>query len=132
MLQRPSANVLMYLKRAAVARERAKEAETAAEKRFHNRLESAWMNLAASTACVEHVDLFLHTIEGAVLPYNLCPSCHGLMVIEMAEILDTEEVYGFHCLRCGAHDMRSALPRGAVAEQVLAASPRREAILTGK
>ena len=48
VLQRPSANVLMYLKRAAVAREHAQEAETVTEKRFHHRMESVWMNLAAN------------------------------------------------------------------------------------
>ena len=54
-------------------------------------------------------------MDGAILPYDGCPSCHGLMMLEEAEFLDKEEVFGFRCRRCGAHESRSALPRGAPA-----------------
>jgi len=123
VLLRPSANVLMYLKRAAVAREHAADAKSTAEKSFHHAMEGRWMSLAASTAFVERVDLFLHTMEGAVLPYDGCPSCHGLMVLEAAEIHDAEEVFGFRCRRCGAHEIRSMLPQRGRHAGARAAAP---------
>jgi hypothetical protein len=132
VLLRPSANVLMYLKRAAVARERAQGVRSADEKRFHHQMESRWMNLAASTAFVERVGLFVHSMEGSIVPYDGCPSCHGLMVLETAEIGEEDEVFGFRCRRCGAHQSRWMPPHGVAAVQALAPPPQWDRLWTGK
>lgn len=106
MLLRPSESVLMYLNRAVRSRELAHQAATRDEHEFHARMESSWMNLAASTALVERVDLSLHTIDGALLPYDACRGCHGLMSIETVESFRCEEIYTFKCHRCGSTEQR--------------------------
>ena len=104
VLQRPNDNVLMYLNRASRARERAQHTANTSERVFHERMETSWMNLAASTAFVERVDLFLH--KGEVLPYAVC-QCVGLMRITTVETSVEEDVFTFECRRCGATDSRA-------------------------
>jgi hypothetical protein len=96
----------MYLNRASRARERSQHTDNAAERTFHERMETSWMNLAASTAFVERVDLFLHTVEGAVLPYEACSECLGLMRITTIDSGVREDIFTFECRRCGATDSR--------------------------
>jgi hypothetical protein len=98
----------MYLNRASRARERAQHTKNAAERTFHEGMETSWMNLAASTAFVERVDLFLHTVEGEVLPYAACSECVGLMRITTIESDVHEDVFTFECRRCGATGTRTA------------------------
>ena len=97
----------MYLDRAMRSRERAHHAATRDDREFHERMEFSWMNLAASTALVERADLFLHTIDGALLPYDACRGCHGLMSIETVEGRGTEDIYTFKCRRCGSREQRN-------------------------
>jgi hypothetical protein len=63
MLKKESAAVRLYLERAANAGEKAAAAVDPATRRFHLAMESKWMDLAASTAVVERVDLFLQSRE---------------------------------------------------------------------
>lgn len=66
MLQRESARVRLYLERVAAARERAANDTDPKSAAFHKAMEREWMDLAASAAFVERVDLFLHTREISV------------------------------------------------------------------
>jgi len=106
VLQRLSHDVLMYLERAHRARERAQQSPSKAERVFHERMESSWMNLAASAAFVARVDLFLHTLENNALPYDGCPQCRSVMRIKTIETARHEDVFVFECRGCGAIEQR--------------------------
>ena len=114
VLQRPSQNVLMYLDRATRARNLAQHAATKADREFYERMEASWMNLAASTAFVERVDLFIHTMESAALPYSGCQACRGLMRIATIESIESGDIYTFKCRRCGSEEQRTLPKKSAV------------------
>jgi len=63
MLRKESAVVRLYLERAADASEKAAAAADPGTPRFYLAIESKWTDLAANTAFVERVDLFLQTRE---------------------------------------------------------------------
>jgi hypothetical protein len=107
MYPRLSHNVLTYLNRATRARELSQQATNGAEREFHQRLESSWMTLAASSAVVERVDLFLHSMECRSLPYHCCAECNGLMVTETIEAGRLASNYRLRCRHCGAVEDRT-------------------------
>ena len=67
------------------------------------------MGLAASTAFVERVDLFLHTLDGASAPYDTCIQCHGVMAIEVLEAGGQQEMYTLRCRHCGDTEQRTVV-----------------------
>ena len=91
----------MYLNRAERARERAQRAETAVDRAFHQRMEASWMRLAASSSLVERADLFFHTLQAGVVPYDACASCQGIMMMETVDAERHQEIYRMKCDRCG-------------------------------
>jgi hypothetical protein len=107
VLQRQSHDVLMYLDRAHRARERAQESLTKTERAFHERMENTWMNLAASVAFAERVDLFLHTLQHAALPCDGCPECRSLMRISTIESAKYQDIFTFECRSCGSIEQRT-------------------------
>jgi Zn finger protein HypA/HybF involved in hydrogenase expression len=66
------------------------------------------MDLAASTAVVERVDLFLHTREFRLRlsPSDLCPDCHKRMSLKAVETTAELEEHTFRCRKCGSEHMR--------------------------
>jgi hypothetical protein len=115
VLQRLSHDVLLYLDRADRARERAQLSPNKAERLFHHRMEDSWMNLAASAAFVERVDLFLHTVENSARPYDGCPECRGLMRLMTIESANGEDIFTFECRSCGSLEQRTLARREALA-----------------
>jgi len=102
MLQRPSPRVSVYLDRAELARDEARRARDENTRAFHERQEAAWMNLAATTAFAERVDLFLHTIGRSSPPGDRCPDCHRFMRVANIEATADEQIFTFMCMSCGA------------------------------
>jgi hypothetical protein len=108
MLRTASAAVRLYLERAATASEKAAAAADPGTRRFYLEMESKWMDLAASTAFVERVDLFLQTREFRLrLPSSdLCAGCNGRMSLKgVHSTLEVEE-HVFRCGRCGSEHTR--------------------------
>jgi hypothetical protein len=108
MLAKESAAVRLYLERAANARERAAAAVDETTRKFHLAMESKWMDLAASTAVVERVDLFLQTREFRLRlsPSDLCPDCNErTLLMAVHTTLEVEE-HIFRCRNCGREHTR--------------------------
>lgn len=122
VLQSQSRNVMMYLARAAWAREQARLATLKSERTFHERMEQRWLDLAASTAFVERVDLFLHTLDTTTPPHGTCPHCDGLMSVELLEITRYREMYTLRCGRCGGVERRMVVPAAPAASGTHASS----------
>jgi hypothetical protein len=112
MLAKESAAVRIYLERAANARERAAGAVGPATRRFYLAMESKWMDLAASTAFVERVDLFLQTREFRLRlsPSDLCPNCHDRMLLQAVHTTIEVEEHTFQCRNCGSEHTRRIRP----------------------
>jgi len=108
MLRRESAAVRLYLERAANARERASVAVDETARQFHRAMESKWMDLAASTAVVERVDLFLQTRDFRLRlsPSDLCPNCHQRMSLTVVQTTAELEEHTFQCRNCGSTHTR--------------------------
>jgi hypothetical protein len=100
----------MYLKRADQAHTWGLAAELKSERVFYERMERRWMDLAASTAFVERVDLFLNTLEGPGRPHDACPRCQGLMTTEVIEASHYSETYTLRCRDCGETEKRMVVP----------------------
>ncbi len=81
MLTRLNPIVTMYLDRAERAHARARRATTAADREFHQLMEASWMNLAASSAFAERVELFLHARRARAAPRDAAAR-HGAMANE--------------------------------------------------
>ena len=116
MLRRESAAVRLYLERAANARERASVAVDETARQFHRAMESKWMDLAASTAVVERVDLFLQTREFRLRlsPSDLCPFCRRRMSPKTIQPSAELETYTFHCRGCGFEHTRCSRIDGSL------------------
>jgi hypothetical protein len=108
MLRKTSAAVRLYLERAANAREKALSAVDPGTKHFYLMMESKWMDLAASTALVERVDLFLQTREFRLRlsSSDLCPYCNGRMSLKAVHSTLAVEEHIFRCRRCGSEHTR--------------------------
>jgi hypothetical protein len=108
MLQRESAAVRLYLERAASAGERASAATDPTTRRFHLAMQSKWMDLAASTALTERVDLFLHSREFRLRlsSCDLCPGCHQRMSLIAVEAAAGLETHTFRCRNCDSEHTR--------------------------
>jgi hypothetical protein len=107
VLQSQSATVTLYLTHAAKARERAQQTALKSERTFYDRMEQRWLTLAASTALVERVDLFIHTLQSSALPHDQCARCHGIMPIETIEVTSHQEIYTLRCRTCGDAERRT-------------------------
>lgn len=105
-LEGPRPTVGMYLARAAKSRALAQDAVTDNLRDFHRRMETSWMNLAASTASAERADLFLHTVASRAPPCDTCPKCCRLMRVSTIEADPAEDVYTFACTSCGVTQER--------------------------
>jgi uncharacterized protein with PIN domain len=108
MLRRDSAAVRLYLERAATASEKAAAATDLNTRRFYLAMESKWMDLAASTALAERVDLFLHTREFRLRlsPSDLCPDCNERMLLKAVHTTLEVEEHIFQCRNCGSERTR--------------------------
>jgi DNA-directed RNA polymerase subunit RPC12/RpoP len=108
MLRKESAAVRLYLERAAHASEKAAAAVDPATRRFHLAMESKWMDLAASTAVVERVDLFLQSRDFRLRlsPSDLCPDCHERMLLKAVQTTAELEEHTFQCRNCGSKHTR--------------------------
>jgi hypothetical protein len=108
MLRKTSAAVRMYLERAADAHEEALASVDPKTRHFYLMMESKWMDLAASTALVERVDLFLQSREFRLrLPTSdLCADCHERMSLKGVHSTFAFEDHIFECLNCGFTHMR--------------------------
>jgi hypothetical protein len=108
MFRKESAAVRLYLERAANARERTSNAVDETTRRFHRAMESKWTDLAASTAVVERVDLFLQTREfrPCLSPSDLCPDCHQRMSLTGVQTITELEEHAFQCRTCGSEHTR--------------------------
>jgi hypothetical protein len=108
VLQRQSDAVRLYVERAATASEKASAATNPTVRRFHLAMESKWMDLAASTAFVERVDLFLHTREFwlRLSPSDLCPDCHNRMLLKVVQTTAESEAHTFRCRKCNFEHTR--------------------------
>jgi len=108
MLRKESAAVRLYLERAANARERASTAVDEPTRKFYQAMESKWMDLAASTALVERVDLFLQTREFRLRlsSSDLCVDCNGRMLLKAVHSTLELEEHILRCRRCGSEHTR--------------------------
>jgi len=106
MLRKESAAVRLYLERAANASEKAAAAVDPATRRFYLAMESKWMDLAASTAVVERVDLFLQSRQLRLSPSDLCPDCHQRMSLKAIQTTAELEEHAFRCGNCGSEHTR--------------------------
>jgi hypothetical protein len=108
VLRRESATVRLYLEKAATASEKASAATDPTTRRFHLAMESKWMDLAASTAVVERVDLFLHTREFRLRLSlsDLCPDCHDRMLLKAIQATAEFDSHTFRCRKCGFEHTR--------------------------
>jgi hypothetical protein len=95
MLRKDSAAVRLYLERAGNAREKAAAAVDETTRKFHQAMESRWMDLAASTALRERVDLFLQTREFRIrlARSDLCPDCRERMLPKAVETTAGRRAY---------------------------------------
>jgi len=77
-------------------------------RQFHQAMESKWMDLAASTAIVEHVDLFLQAREFRLRlpPSDLCPFCQRRMWPKAGQPSAEFEKHVFQCRDCGREHTR--------------------------
>jgi DNA-directed RNA polymerase subunit RPC12/RpoP len=66
------------------------------------------MDLAASTALVERVDLFFQTREFRLRlsSSDLCPDCNGRMLLKAVHSTLELEEHIFGCRRCGSEHTR--------------------------
>jgi hypothetical protein len=108
MLRKESAAVRLYLERAANASEKAAAAADETTRKFHQAMESKWLDLAASTAFRERVDLFLQTREFRLRlsAADLCPRCAQRMSLKVVETTAELEEYTFQCRNCGSEHWR--------------------------
>ena len=108
MLRKESAAVRLYLEPAANAREKGLAAVDETMRQFYQAMESKWMDLAASTALVERVDLFLQTREFRfrLSSSDLCPDCNGRMLLKAIHSTLELEEHLFRCRRCGSERTR--------------------------
>jgi hypothetical protein len=108
VLRKTSAAVHLYLERAANAREKALAAVDPGTQTFYVLMESKWLDLAASTALVEGVDLFLQTREfrPRLSSSDLCPDCNGRMSLKVVHSAFELEEHVFQCLNCGSEHTR--------------------------
>jgi hypothetical protein len=106
MLRKESEAVRLYLERAANASEKAAAAADPATRRFYLAMESKWMDLAASTAVVERVDLFLQSRQLRLSPSDLCPDCHQRMLLKAIQTTAGLEEHAFRCGNCGSEHTR--------------------------
>ena len=107
-LPRTSHSVHMYLGRAGRAREHAQTAANESERAFHQRMERSWANLAATSALIEGVDLFLHARQHHRLPpLSQCPDCSKLMTMRVLKADRGRLVFNFECASCGCREERS-------------------------
>jgi hypothetical protein len=108
MLKKGSTAVRLYLERAATAQERASAAVDETTRQFHRAMESKWMDLAASTAVVERVDLFLQTRDFRLRlsPSDLCPNCHQRMSLTVVQTTAELEEHTFQCPTCRCEHTR--------------------------
>ena len=108
MLRKQGVAVRLYLERAANASEKAAAATDLTTRRFHLAMEAKWMDLAASTAFAERVDLFLQTREFRLRlsPSDLCPDCHGRMLLKAIQTTAEREEHIFRCRNCGSEHTR--------------------------
>ena len=108
MLLKESAAVRLYLERAANASEKAAAVADPAIRRFYLAMESKWMDLAASTALCERVDLFLQTREFRLRlsPSDLCPDCHQRMLFKAIQKSAELEEHTFRCPSCASERTR--------------------------
>jgi hypothetical protein len=111
MLRKESAAVRLYLERAANASEKAAAAVDPVTRRFYLAMESKWMDLAASTALRERVDLFLQTREFRLrlAPSDLCLDCRGRMLPTAVQTTTELEEHTFRCRNCGSEHTRRFL-----------------------
>ena len=109
MLQSQSPAVTSYLTRAADAREQAQRATLKSERTFYERMEQRWLDIAASTASAERVDLFIHTLQITSLPHDACPRCHHVMSVEVVETTGRQEIYTLRCRGCGDTEQRTVV-----------------------
>jgi hypothetical protein len=106
-IPRTSPSVHMYLDRAGRARERAQNGANKAERAFHKRMERSWADLAAKTAVIEGVDLFLHARQHDQLPpLSQCPDCSKLMTVRVIKADHGRLAYNFECVSCGSREER--------------------------
>jgi DNA-directed RNA polymerase subunit RPC12/RpoP len=108
VLRKESAAVRLYLERAANASEKAAAAVDPTTRFFYLAMESKWMDLAASTAVVERVDLFLQSREFRLRlsPSDLCPDCHERMLLKTVQTTAELEEHTFQCRNCGSKHTR--------------------------
>jgi hypothetical protein len=108
MLRKESAAVRLYLERAASAGEKAAAAADPETQGFYRAMESKWMDLAASTAVVERVDLFLQSREFRLRlsASDLCPICLQRMLLKAVETTAEFEEYTFQCRNCRSEHWR--------------------------
>src|SRR5215467_15644473 len=108
MLLKTSAAVHLYLERATNAREKVAAVADPAMHRFYQAMESKWMDLAASTALVERVDLFLQSREFRLRlsSSDLCVDCNGRMLLKAVHSTLELEEHIFRCRRCGSEHTR--------------------------
>ena len=66
------------------------------------------MDLAASTAVVERVDLFLQSREFRLRlsPSDLCPDCHERMLLKAVQTTAELEEHTFQYRNCGSKHSR--------------------------
>ena len=112
MLRKQSAAVRLYLERAAAASEKAAAAVDETVRKFHQAMESKWMDLAASTAFVERVDLFLQSREFRLrlCPSDLCPDCNKRTLLKAIHTTVALEYHIFQCRNCGSQHTRRLRP----------------------
>jgi hypothetical protein len=103
----PSQDVLVYLKRASQAREAAQLAVS--DRKFHEKMEAAWMDLAASAALIERVDLFLHSLQSEKKPCIICGNCQRVAMVETIEAAHHIDFYTFRCIHCGRVEERTVV-----------------------
>jgi hypothetical protein len=77
------------------------ESGSANLRHFHGRMEASWMRLAASTACVERVDLFLQSLNHPVAPCDTCAKCSRLMRLRTIDADTDAHIFIFECTSCG-------------------------------
>ncbi|HVY58615.1 MAG TPA: hypothetical protein VHA77_12255 [Xanthobacteraceae bacterium] len=107
MLQKQSSSVILYLERASSAREHALQAKDAELKSHYLDMEAKWLDLAASSAQVERVDLFLQSLKFSRLaPSETCWSCGRPMRLVSVEPGPDGQRYRFECRDCRKERIR--------------------------
>ena len=107
MLQKLNNTIAYYLDCASLAQERARLSDTREEQEFHERMAERWMDLAASSALAERLDLFIESMSlKNASPADLCNICHRAMRLMTAEITLGHEKFTFKCTVCGSQMVR--------------------------